>query len=577
MRLPTRLFRGAAVLVLLCSPARSQSSTELVSQSNEGVSAGAECNLWSQAVSSGGRYVVFWTGSPNLSANSWPGGDNAYLRDRWTGTTSLIAVNAQGTLGSGASETPAITPDGRFISFTSYAEDLVPGNANGERDVFVKDTQTGNVVRVSDGLGRVPGNGESGGATISADGKVVAFTSNSSNLVPGDTNGEYDTFVHDLDTGMTTRISVSSTGIEGNETSTVPYISADGRYVAFQTYANNLGGSPTLQGSDVLIHDRLTGQTMPVVINHLTGLPDPRGGDQPTLSADGRYCAFHSPSEDLVPGDNNTHQDVFVRDMLLGVTVRASVSDTGEQANSDCRDASISADGRYVAFYSPASNLVPNDTNGVRDIFVRDLKLGTTRLVSLNNEGAQGNGWSEDAAISPDGTCVAFTSESDNLIPGVGNLFWDEVYLRTLPPVGPTTYCLAQTNSLGCVPAIGSIGEPSASGSATFGIGASNLANQKFGLLFYSTVSSNLTPFGGSFLCVAQPVRRTPVQQSGGSPAGNPDCSGTFGMNFNAWAASGKDPALVPGQAVWAQYWCRDPGAASTTNLTDAITFVLGN
>ena len=521
--------------------------------------------------------MVFWGGATNLVPSLPAGGSHCYLRDRLAGTTELLAQTGKGTPQAGTSSAPAITPDGKWAAFASDSTELVPSGNNTFDDVFIKDLTTGAIERVSDGWDGSPGNGDSGGPTVSADGRVIAFTSDAWNLVPDDANHEYDVFVHDRTTGLTTRISVGPNGEEGDDQSTLPYVSADGRYVAFQTLATNLGNHPGAFFPDVLVHDRVTGKNVPVGIDYQTGHPDPLGSERAVLSADGRYVAFESQSSRLVPGDTNGDYDIFVRDLWMGTTTRVNVSGTGEQANDGSSEASISADGRYVAFFSSASNLVPGDTNGVRDVFVRDRTLGTTRLVSVNTAGMQGNDRSETGALSPDGTFIAFSSESTNLVPGWGNFITCLLYLRVEPPVGPSTYCLSQQSSLGCLPAISGTGAPSATAGSGFEVDAANLPNGKFGLLAYSTTASALKPFGGTFLCIAAPLRRTPVQQSGGSPAGVHDCSGNFGMDFNTFAASGKDPALVAGQTVWAQYWSRDPGAPSTTNLTDAITFVLGS
>jgi Tol biopolymer transport system component len=264
---------------------------------------------------------------------------------------------------------PSISADGRYVAFHSDASNLVPGDTNGTWDIFVHDRLTGQTTRVSVASDGTQGNNGSGDPSISADGRYVAFTSEASNLVPGDTNGTWDIFVHDRVTGQTTRVSVASDGSEGYGSSFSSSISADGRYVAFSSWASNLVPGDTNGWADVFVHDRVTGQTTRVSVasdgtegNHVSLLP--------SISADGRYVAFSSWASNLVPGDTNEVQDIFVHDRLTGQTSRVSVASGGTEGNGASEFPSISADGRYVAFYSAASNLVPGDTNGTWDIFV---------------------------------------------------------------------------------------------------------------------------------------------------------------------------------------------------------------
>jgi Tol biopolymer transport system component len=215
------------------------------------------------------------------------------------------------------------------------------------------------------------GNDNSWDPSISADGRYVAFFSHASNLVPGDTNNTLDVFVHDRLTGQTTRVSVASDGTEGNGDSFVGSISADGRYVAFASWASNLVPGDTNGRSDIFVHDRVTGQTTRVSVasDGTEGNGDSWGC--PSISADGRYVAFASWASNLVPGDTNGRSDIFVHDRVTGQTTRVSVASDGTEGNGDSWwRPSISADGRYVAFPSYASNLVPGDTNGWADIFV---------------------------------------------------------------------------------------------------------------------------------------------------------------------------------------------------------------
>jgi Tol biopolymer transport system component len=226
-------------------------------------------------------------------------------------------------------------------------------------------------------------------------------------------------FVRDQGAGVTSLLSVGAAG-KANGSSGDPVISADGRYVAFWSEASNLVPGDTNQRGDVFVRDRLAGVTRRVSVTS-TGQQTSGTYSEvpPAISATGRYIAFFSNASNLVPGDTNGAGDVFVRDRLAGLTRRVSVGAAG-QANDNSAEPAISADGRYVAFYSEASNLVPGDTNTTVDVFVRDRLSGVTRRISVSTAG-QGNGPSYGPSLTPDGRSVAFESDASNLVPGDTN------------------------------------------------------------------------------------------------------------------------------------------------------------
>ncbi len=263
----------------------------------------------------------------------------------------------------------------------------------------------------------------SGGASVSGNGRFVAFSSNASNLVRRDTNDAEDVFVRDREFGITERVSVSSSGGQSNGFSFTPEISADGRYVAFVSEATNLTGRDVEGSRDVFVHDRLAGTTRLVNVSSSEGLPA-RGGVDPAISADGRYVAFESSAPNLVRRDTNRAIDVFVRDLQAGTTRLVSRDSSGGQANGASGTASISADGNVVAFASRASNLVAGDTNGFADVFVRDRTTGVTERASVNElagPGSQADAASQNPSISADGRSVAFDSDASNLVPNDTN------------------------------------------------------------------------------------------------------------------------------------------------------------
>jgi Tol biopolymer transport system component/Ca2+-binding RTX toxin-like protein len=331
---------------------------------------------------------------------------------------TLVSADAGGDQGNNYSDTPSISADGRYVAFTSYASDLVPGDTNGVPDVFVKDLQTGAITLASSDAWGNQGYGDSFQPSISADGRYVAFYSLADNLVPGDTNWTYDMFVKDLQTGAITRVSTDARSDQGNGDSSEPSISADGRYVAFTSFADNLVPGDTNGTLDVFVKDLLTGA---ITLANAGGDQGNSYSFQPSISADGRYVAFTKYTYSLVPGDTNGTFDVFVKDLQTGAITLASSDAGGDQGNSYSWEPSISADGRYVAFHSEASDLVPGDTNGVPDVFVKDLQTGAITLASSDAGGDQGNNQSDTASISADGRYVTFTSLADNLVPGDTN------------------------------------------------------------------------------------------------------------------------------------------------------------
>jgi hypothetical protein len=283
----------------------------------------------------------------------------------------------------------------------------------------------GTTERVSVSSTGEQGNYMSGSSSISDDGRYVAFSSQAWNLVPGHANTYTgDIFVHDRQTGMTEIVSVSSTGQQGNRNSGSPSISADGRYVAFSSDSTNLVNGDTNGYSDVFVHDRVTGVTGRVSLSS-SGVQGNNGSYRPSLSADGRFVAFYSYANNLVAGDTNGKYDVFVHDRLTGVTERVSVSGAGVQGNGDSKYSSMSANGQYVAFESLATNLVADDTNAATDIFVHDRLTGSTERVSISGTGLQGNGSSYASAISAGGQQVVFLSYATNFVPGDTNGYFD--------------------------------------------------------------------------------------------------------------------------------------------------------
>jgi RHS repeat-associated protein len=404
--------------LLRFSSADTPGTTTRVSVASDGTQGNGDS--WHLAISTDGRYVAFESYATNLVSSDTNNSSDVFIHDQITGQTTRVSVASNGMQGNGHSWWPAISADGRYVAFFSDARNLVPGDTNSAYDVFVRDRQTGQTTRISMASNGTQGNGNSMYPSISADGRYVAFSSVASNLVPGDTNGYEDVFIHDQATGRIERVSVASDGTQGNSYSWIPAISADGRYAAFESDASNLVSGDTNGYRDIFVHDRQTGQTTRVSVAS-DGTQGNGGSANSALSADGCYVAFTSSASNLVPGDTNGDKDVFVHDRATGQIIRVSVASDGTQGNTWSAWPTISADERYVAFYSIADNLVPGDTNNTADIFVHDRQTGRTNRVSIASDSTQGNNWSEVPAISTDGRFVAFASSASNLVPNDTN------------------------------------------------------------------------------------------------------------------------------------------------------------
>jgi Tol biopolymer transport system component len=344
-----------------------------------------------------------------------------------------------------------MSADGRFVAFESLASNLVPGDTNATWAVFVRDRLLGTTPRASVDSNGVQGDGPSRFAAISADGRWVAFESDATNLVLGDANGVRDVFVHDMLTGTTLRASVDAQGGEVAAASTTPAISGDGRFVAFQSPADLLVPGDTNGVDDVFVKDLLTGAIVRASTASTGGQID-LASRAPVLSADGRFAGFTSASALFTPNDTNGADDVFVKDLASGAVVRASVSSSGTQANGPSTTVGgvqLSADGRYIVFESAASNLVAGDANGATDCFVHDRLTGVTEILDVTSAGVVSSGNSHDPVISADGRFAAFDSGSANLVPGDNNLYWD-VFRRDRGPQGATPFCFGDGSGAAC-------------------------------------------------------------------------------------------------------------------------------
>jgi hypothetical protein len=433
----SRAVAAACLAAVSLGPPAAAQVTECVSINALGEVGNGQSSFYEPSISGDGLFVVYASFASNLVPGDTNGAWDVFVRDRAAGVTLRVSVDSFGAQGNGNSggsfllqqNTVDIAAGGRFVTFMSDATNLVADDTNGRPDVFVHDLLTGATTLESrDSAGNL-GNGDSTWPVISADGRFVAFLSAATNLVPGDTNGQFDIFYRDRLAGTTQRVSVSSSGVQGNGGCSHTAISQDGRAVGFSSDATNLVFNDTNGQTDVFVHSIGNGLTSRVSSGP-GGQQGFGGSYMGDFSGNGRFVAFSSTAT-FVSDDTNGVSDDYMKDRRTGNIIRVSVGTGGFQANDASYGISLSGDGRYVVFSGYASNLVPGDSNGNQDVFLRDLLMGTTTLLSVSTAGEQGNGENAYAEVSNDGMDTVFVSTGDNLYPGDDN-FVHDVFVRDL-------------------------------------------------------------------------------------------------------------------------------------------------
>ncbi len=417
-------------------------TTRLVHSTSGGPSDGPNSD---PTISADGRYVAFVSSATDLVPNQSPCPIvcfNVYVFDRTELTTELVSVTPAGQPGDASSSTPSISGDGRFVAFTSSATDLlrqpVKGCPTGSScsEAYVRDRamRTTEIVSVS-ASGAAANAGVYKGVSISGDGRTVAFDSNSTNLADDTSIECFDlyvyarptyrgncpqVYVHNRGTKRTELVSVTPTGKPGTAISEVPSLSSDGRFIAFDSQAEDLVENDANDSYDVFVRDLRTNRTELVSLTS-SGRQGtaysyaPQNGSHEFISADGRFIVFPSAAK-LVKNDTNNVFDMYVRDRRAHTTARVSVSSSGAEGDNTSEfSATISRDGRFVAFDSAAGNLVKGDDNGLYDVFVHDMLTRSTVLVSKSSAGETGDNSSQQPALSPDGKVVVFWSTASNL------------------------------------------------------------------------------------------------------------------------------------------------------------------
>jgi Tol biopolymer transport system component len=457
-----RLFQVSApsipMFLLVCAVAASEATAQVITRASVSYScaaANADCQY--PTVSPGGRFIAFMSNATNLVPGGSAGLSQVFVLDRVAGVTRCASVTPIGVPGFGNSFAPArISNDGRWLVFSSAAIDLVSGDTNGHADVFLRDLQQATTHRIGLGPGNLQGNGISADPAISGDGRFIVFDSFANNLVPGDTNNQPDIFLWDrdpdgngvFDEGNETlaRINLGPGGIEADGDSRYPSISDDGRRILYSSYASDIVPGTT-SVPHVYLYDRIVGGTRVVDVDSSGASSDGPVGTA-RISGDGRFVTFDSRANNLVPGDTNGAWDIFVRDLQTGAIERASVDSMGHQSTFGSFNPSISSDGRFVAFESDDD--FGNPPDAFSDVFVRDRMLGTTTRVQASPDlGPNANSYL--AEISPDGDFIAFESKATDLQPDFVNGF-QHAYLYEQGLVVPTytSFCAGDGSGGAC-------------------------------------------------------------------------------------------------------------------------------
>ena len=587
MKIERSMLRLSAACLLLGGASFAQ-TTQRVSVGPGGVQGNNYSGTYGNAISADGRFVAFGSGATNLI----PGGNalrwHVFRHDQLSGTTELVSVDSNGNEAASDNFNPSISSDGSAVAFESWAG-LSAGDTNGRLDVYVHDFTTGQTTRMS----LSPGGGQWAadpctGAAISGDGRYVGFQKTHATTLY---HHRTDAYVHDRQSGSTVQLNVNTNGVPTTGLySFSPSLSFDGRMAAFVSSATDLVSGDTNAFEDVFVRDMQAGVTTRISLDSQGAQANADCLD-PSISSDGRFVAFQSAATNLVAGDLNAHVDIFVHNIQTGTTVLASLDSNGAQADADCLDPSLSADGRYVSFHSTATNLVAGDTNAKDDVFVRDLLLGTTERVSVGATGAQSDGESDMGHISADGRWISLHSYATNLVPADTNGTWDVFARDRGPAYSSIAFCFGEGTQATACPCAnsGAVGHGCANSHESSGallaasgstspdslvLSASQMLPTALDVYLQGDTQVSGVVFGDGVRCVAGRLLRlsTKSAQLGASQfpeAGDP--------SIGARAAALGD-VIAPGAQRFYQTYYRDPDAGfcaapigNTWNVTNGI------
>ncbi len=603
-------FCLAALLAATTPYALAQQTTKLSRNAlGESADLASELGDAPDSLTPDGRFAVFTSGAYNLVPTDTNGFRDVYLRDLANGALERVTRTSAGMEPDGDCKHPAISDDGRFVAFQSFATNLAAGDANGTWDVFVTDRVTRLTTIVSAAASGVIGNGESTQPSISADGSRIAFASTSSNLVSGDTNNVQDVFVRNLLNGSVRLVSRLPAGALGNAASRRPAISGNGQWIAFESLATNLVSGAGASGASILVWSFASGAHELVSLNN-NGTPANNSCSLPSISADGSRVAFLSRASNLTLVAQFSN-NAFLRDRAAGSVMLVSASADGLPATAASTSVSLSSNGQFAAHASAAA-LTPGHSGNGFDAFLFEVASRRTIRTSVpvvspgepNNSGVQ-----EVGGISDSGLTCLFGSNSSNLISGDTLDVTPDVFLRdtrtlwyrdtdgdrfgrsddsvwvpfpptldyslvsgdcddTRPSVNPAatescngldddcdglvdelawfTYCTASTSQAGCVPTLRVDGYPSASRTSGFYLRGNGLPAQRPAVAMFGTA---LTNFVWSFGSTSTVCVASPRVRMASIPSGGtaPQCNGSYSADWLAFMAA--NPA-VPGQPV---------------------------
>lgn len=562
------LLLAAALVPSAWANPQDLGSTAAASQDDNGVLGNNHSapQVGGLAVSEDGRFVVFVSRASNLAPGDTNGREDAFLRDTHTGTTVRASVGDSGQEGNGDVIHCDVSDDGRYVAFSSTASNLVPGDTNGFADVFLRDMLLGTtalVTRTPQG-GVAPG-GPAAYPTISSDGSRVAFESPGRGLVPVDTNLNVDVFVYERATGAVTLVSQTPGGQPGDRSSGRPHISPDGGWVAFQSDAGNLGPADPNGFSDVYVRELATGTTL--------RLEGPSGSlnspaSAPRISQGGAHVAFKTGATNVLAGGNVNGIHIVRWERATGVMAIASVDASGAPVFGTSDDPEISYDGQWVAFRSFLSGLVPGDTNGQEDVFVRRMDQGWTERVSVAGGLGQLSSASRTPSLSGSGRFTAFTSNASGVVAGDNNQATD-VFLRDRghdAAFAGAEYCASVPNSTGVAARTFALGNPRLS-ARDVTLASTGVPPGQFGFYFMSETVGLVPAFGSSLgtLCVGGTIYRLDAHIVSSTAQGRTGLAVPFqhlptGASFAAGAR-------------WNfQLWFRDVvGGLPTSNTSSAV------
>lgn len=388
------------------------------------------------AINSDGTVIAFDSFANNIISDDVGTQGQVYVRLTSTGQVQLVSSNANGVASNQNSRNPSLTSDGQWVAFESNASNLVDTDLNGNYDIFVKNINTGVIERVSTTAVGAEANNSSWDASISGDGRFVAFVSQSSSFDEHDQNGTQDIYVKDRQTGHVIRASTDAMGTDANSFSQMPKISSDGRIVVYSSGASNLALNDTNQSGDIFAKNLVTGALQLVSAD----TSETAGNNQslrPSVSSDGRYVVFESDATNLVPDDTNDRSDIFRKDLLTGQVQRVSTTSNGHQADGASYNATVSSDGRFVLFASQA-NLDGMSVTGNLALFVKDLHTGEVRRVFTRPDGTPvGSELNYLAAISSDGKQAVVSYGGSDAVSTDRNGFQDifSIKLESVPAI----------------------------------------------------------------------------------------------------------------------------------------------